>query len=83
MPITEGRFAHPGLDVVEIAAADDETAFAFQDQFAARGPPHRPNAPPALPASGCAAVSACASSAHVHSVRRYTAVNGTSGSVER
>ncbi|MET9734491.1 DUF6207 family protein [Streptomyces sp. NPDC006458] len=35
-PITEAHVAQPGLVVVEIAAADDDTAFAFQDQLAAR-----------------------------------------------
>ncbi|MFE1444429.1 DUF6207 family protein [Streptomyces sp. NPDC058739] len=35
-PITEAHLAQPGLVVVGIAAVDDETAFAFQDQLAAR-----------------------------------------------
>ncbi|MFE1444157.1 DUF6207 family protein [Streptomyces sp. NPDC058739] len=35
-PIIEAHLAQPGLVVVEIAAADDATAFAFQDQLAAR-----------------------------------------------
>ncbi|MFE2648200.1 DUF6207 family protein [Streptomyces nigra] len=35
-PINDTHVAQPGLAVVEIAAADDETAFAFQEALAAR-----------------------------------------------
>ncbi|MGW6954131.1 DUF6207 family protein [Streptomyces chartreusis] len=35
-PINETHVAEPGLVVVELAAADDETAFALQEQLAAR-----------------------------------------------
>ncbi|MFD5858772.1 DUF6207 family protein [Streptomyces chartreusis] len=35
-PINETHVARPGLAVVEIAAADDETAFALQEALAAR-----------------------------------------------
>ncbi|MGW0188189.1 DUF6207 family protein [Streptomyces sp. NPDC003362] len=35
-PINETHLADPGLLVVEVAAANDETAFAFQDALAAR-----------------------------------------------
>ncbi|WP_327138174.1 DUF6207 family protein (plasmid) [Streptomyces sp. NBC_01340] len=35
-PITDAHVAEPGLVVVEIAAADDETAFAVQELLAAR-----------------------------------------------
>ncbi|POX55328.1 hypothetical protein C3489_11110 [Streptomyces sp. Ru71] len=35
-PINEVHVAEPGLVVVEVAAADDETAFAFQEALAAR-----------------------------------------------
>ncbi|MEU9189449.1 DUF6207 family protein [Streptomyces sp. NPDC048484] len=36
MRINEAHVARPGLAVVEVAAADDETAFAIQELFAAR-----------------------------------------------
>ncbi|MGW4759146.1 DUF6207 family protein [Streptomyces chartreusis] len=35
-PINEKHVAEPGLVVVEAAAADDKTAFAFQEALAAR-----------------------------------------------
>ncbi|MFF2412639.1 DUF6207 family protein [Streptomyces sp. NPDC058092] len=35
-PIIDAHVAEPGLAVVEIAAADDETAFAVQELLAAR-----------------------------------------------
>ncbi|MFD3503873.1 DUF6207 family protein [Streptomyces sp. NPDC058676] len=35
-PITDAHVAEPGLAVVEVAAADDETAFAVQELLAAR-----------------------------------------------
>ncbi|WP_330351962.1 DUF6207 family protein [Streptomyces chartreusis] len=35
-PINDTHVAQPGLAVVEIAAADDETTFAFQEALAAR-----------------------------------------------
>ncbi|MEV0375732.1 DUF6207 family protein [Streptomyces sp. NPDC050636] len=35
-PIHEALVAEPGLVVVEIAAADDETAFAFHEVIASR-----------------------------------------------
>ncbi|WP_190100625.1 DUF6207 family protein [Streptomyces griseoflavus] len=35
-PINDGHVAEPGLAVVEIAAADDETAFAVQELLATR-----------------------------------------------
>jgi hypothetical protein len=35
-PINEAHVAEPGLAVVEIAARDDQTAFAVQDLIAAR-----------------------------------------------
>ncbi|OSZ58832.1 hypothetical protein OQI_19595 [Streptomyces pharetrae CZA14] len=35
-PINAQHVAEPGLLVVEVAAADDETALAFQDAVAAR-----------------------------------------------
>ncbi|MDG9709475.1 DUF6207 family protein [Streptomyces sp. DH10] len=35
-PINEAHVAEPGLAVVEIAAADDETALAIQELLAAR-----------------------------------------------
>ncbi|MEU4490134.1 DUF6207 family protein [Streptomyces purpurascens] len=35
-PINEAHVAEPGLAVVEVAAADDETAFAVQELLAAR-----------------------------------------------
>jgi hypothetical protein len=34
--ITEAHVAAPGLVVVDIAAADDETAFVFQEALSAR-----------------------------------------------
>ncbi|MEU5046671.1 DUF6207 family protein [Streptomyces griseorubiginosus] len=34
--ITDAHVAEPGLAVVEVAAADDETAFAIQELLAAR-----------------------------------------------
>ncbi|MEU0679971.1 DUF6207 family protein [Streptomyces albogriseolus] len=33
-PINDGHVAKPGLAVVEVAAADDETAFAIQELLA-------------------------------------------------
>ncbi|MGA5114787.1 DUF6207 family protein [Streptomyces pseudogriseolus] len=35
-PINDRHVAEPGLAVVEIAAADDETAFAIQELLATR-----------------------------------------------
>ncbi|MET8957191.1 DUF6207 family protein [Streptomyces sp. NPDC004533] len=35
-PISETHMAEPGLVVVEVAAADDATAFAFQQALATR-----------------------------------------------
>ncbi|MDT0614392.1 DUF6207 family protein [Streptomyces lancefieldiae] len=35
-PINDGHVAEPGLAVVEVAAADDETAFAVQELLAAQ-----------------------------------------------
>ncbi|MET9914332.1 DUF6207 family protein [Streptomyces sp. NPDC006476] len=35
-PINDAHVAEPGLAVVEIAAADDATAFAIQEMLAAR-----------------------------------------------
>ncbi|GED90643.1 DUF6207 family protein [Streptomyces sp. 6-11-2] len=35
-PINEAHVAEPGLAVVEIAACDDQTAFAVQELLAAR-----------------------------------------------
>ncbi|OSC47542.1 hypothetical protein B5181_42210 [Streptomyces sp. 4F] len=35
-PINDGHVAEPGLAVVEVAAADDETAFAVQELLATR-----------------------------------------------
>ncbi|MFH9400721.1 DUF6207 family protein [Streptomyces sp. NPDC017638] len=35
-PIRDAHFAEPGLVVVGVAAADDATAFAFQEALAAR-----------------------------------------------
>lgn len=35
-PINEAHVAEPGLAVVEVAASDDETAFAVQELLAAR-----------------------------------------------
>lgn len=35
-PIYEGHLAEPGLAVVEVAAADDQTAFAVQELLAGR-----------------------------------------------
>ncbi|MFF5654443.1 DUF6207 family protein [Streptomyces collinus] len=35
-PINETHVAEPGLALVEVAAADDETAFAVQELLAAR-----------------------------------------------
>ncbi|MEU3342437.1 DUF6207 family protein [Streptomyces sp. NPDC006668] len=35
-PINEAHVAEPGLAVVDIAAADDTTAFAVQEMLAAR-----------------------------------------------
>ncbi|MDQ0710556.1 hypothetical protein QFZ55_008184 [Streptomyces luteogriseus] len=35
-PINEAHVAEPGLAVVEVAAADDETGFAVQELLAAR-----------------------------------------------
>ena len=35
-PINDGHVAKPGLAVVEVAAADDETAFAVQELLATR-----------------------------------------------
>ncbi|WP_333743605.1 DUF6207 family protein [Streptomyces ardesiacus] len=35
-PINEAHLAQPGLAVVEVAAADDETAFAVQELLATR-----------------------------------------------
>ncbi|MFD9466190.1 DUF6207 family protein [Streptomyces sp. NPDC060027] len=47
--INDAHVALPGLAVVEVAAADDETAFAVQDLIAARcaaaaGGPYDPGA---------------------------------------
>ncbi|GAA0679889.1 hypothetical protein GCM10009536_07740 [Streptomyces thermocarboxydus] len=35
-PINDAHVAEPGLAVVEVAAADDQTAFAIQELLAAR-----------------------------------------------
>ncbi|WP_369161504.1 DUF6207 family protein [Streptomyces sp. R02] len=35
-PINDGHLAKPGLAAVEVAAADDETAFAVQELLAIR-----------------------------------------------
>jgi hypothetical protein len=35
-PINEAHVAQPGLAVVEVAAADDQTAFAIQEALAGR-----------------------------------------------
>ncbi|NEA86654.1 hypothetical protein G3I38_18000 [Streptomyces sp. SID7958] len=35
-PINDAHVAEPGLAVVEVAAADDRTAFAIQEMLAAR-----------------------------------------------
>ncbi|MGA5285215.1 DUF6207 family protein [Streptomyces griseoincarnatus] len=35
-PINDAHVAEPGLAVVEVAAADDETAFAVQELLATR-----------------------------------------------
>ncbi|GGQ88444.1 DUF6207 family protein [Streptomyces althioticus] len=35
-PINDAHVAEPGLAVVEVAAADDETAFAIQEMLATR-----------------------------------------------
>jgi hypothetical protein len=35
-PITEAHVAEPGLAVVEVAACDDQTAFAVQELLAGR-----------------------------------------------
>ncbi|KAF3470119.1 hypothetical protein GL259_00115 [Streptomyces sp. Tu 3180] len=35
-PINDGHVAEPGLAVVEVAAADDETAFAVQELLTTR-----------------------------------------------
>lgn len=35
-PISETHVAQPGLAVVEVAAADDQTAFAIQEALAGR-----------------------------------------------
>jgi hypothetical protein len=35
-PINEAHVARPGLAVVEVAAADDQTAFAIQEALAGR-----------------------------------------------
>lgn len=62
--INDVHVSEPGLVVVDVAAADDETAFAFHTALAARGRQRRWNAPQARPdnrASGCAATSTCAS----------------------
>jgi hypothetical protein len=51
-PINEAHVAEPGLAVVEIAAADDETAFAVQELLAARyaiAPAHRTTREPGQP----------------------------------
>jgi hypothetical protein len=39
--INDAHVARPGLAVVEVAAADDETAFAVQEMLAARAPSRR------------------------------------------
>ncbi|MGW2103063.1 DUF6207 family protein [Streptomyces olivaceoviridis] len=38
-PISEVHVAEPGLAVVEVAACDDETAFAVQELLASRSRP--------------------------------------------
>ncbi|WP_437099938.1 DUF6207 family protein [Streptomyces sp. enrichment culture] len=57
-PINEAHVAEPGLAVVEVAAADDETAFAVQELLAVRARSRwrtvRPESQ-ASPAYGCAA----------------------------
>ncbi|MGW5609361.1 DUF6207 family protein [Streptomyces sp. NPDC003753] len=35
-PITDAHIAEPGLIVVDVAAADEETVFAFQEALAGR-----------------------------------------------
>ncbi|MFF4402294.1 DUF6207 family protein [Streptomyces sp. NPDC001480] len=35
-PIRDGHVVEPGLVVVDVAAADDDTAFAFQEALAGR-----------------------------------------------
>ncbi|MFH8902800.1 DUF6207 family protein [Streptomyces coeruleorubidus] len=51
-PITDAHVAEPGMAVVEVAAADDETAFAVQELLAARcaiAPADRTTGEPGMP----------------------------------
>jgi hypothetical protein len=51
-PINEAHLAEPGLAVVEVEAADDQTAFAVQDLLAGRwatGPADRTTRVPGEP----------------------------------
>ncbi|MFJ8719675.1 DUF6207 family protein [Streptomyces violaceus] len=62
-PINEAHVAQPGLAVVEVAAADDQTAFAIQEALAGRwatGSADRTTRAPGEPGDGCAATWTCA-----------------------
>ncbi|WP_307704511.1 DUF6207 family protein [Streptomyces sp. V1I6] len=58
--INDAHVAKPGLAVVEVAAADDETAFAVQELLAARWGIAPADRTPREPAYGCAASWTCA-----------------------
>ncbi|GGU44007.1 hypothetical protein GCM10010244_82660 [Streptomyces coeruleorubidus] len=79
-PINEAHLSEAGLAVVEVAAIDDQTAFAFQELLAGRGRPRRWTVhpgPPASPEYGCAATWTFASSPTCSSragVRRLVSV---------
>ncbi|WP_107102687.1 DUF6207 family protein [Streptomyces phaeochromogenes] len=51
-PINETHVAEPGLTVVEVAAADDDTALAVQELLATRWQPRQRTVQPESVASG-------------------------------
>ncbi|WP_240436547.1 DUF6207 family protein [Streptomyces sporangiiformans] len=75
--INEAHVAEPGLVIVEVAAADDATAFAFQEAIAARwatATADRTTREAADPAYGCAVTWTCASKSTHQSPPTCTAV---------
>jgi hypothetical protein len=61
-PITEAHVTEPGLAVVEVAAADEQTAFVVQELLATQwaiAPADRITHEPGEPAYDCAATWTC------------------------
>ncbi|MFD8656646.1 DUF6207 family protein [Streptomyces mirabilis] len=66
--INDAHVTEPGLAVVEVAAANDQTAFALQEVLATRwttATADRTTRVPGEPAYGCAATWTCDRSSHV------------------